>query len=270
MNPRRSLTIAAALLAGCSLAAPSEWIPEDEPERAELDDLERAPSAFTGAGEHVASNDGDLCIYANDPPLQSGRIEQSTFEKGDVLVVQVTYPKCLSNTCDIDREAVCDILPEGSELLVEASFSYLPIEDELCTMDCGFLTATCRIGPLAAGSYDIVLNGRTAPLTVPSVTDACPIIAGCGSDADCPDGYCGNDLDGNPVCRPFAEEGEPCGGYMPPGMGDICQKGLSCVYDIGPTTDLPGTCRAPCETSDECDAGMTCATHPQGMFCLES
>lgn len=63
-------------------------------------------------------------------------------------------------------------------------------------------------------------------------------------------------------CVPYAEEGDLCGGFVPPWALELCGKGLSCdtPQTCPPIADAPGICRVPCEKNSDCDASQYCAT----------
>ena len=89
-------------------------------------------------------------------------------------------------------------------------------------------------------------------------SDGC--LAGCQSDDDCPkDAWCSPSQGGGQVCKPFAQEGEYCGGFTPIWAQSKCAPGLICT-DFPPfTDDAPGICRAQCKTNDQCQKDQYCA-----------
>lgn len=68
----------------------------------------------------------------------------------------------------------------------------------------------------------------------------------CASDADCGEGFCGwDDADGR-VCRPWANEGEHCEGFVVPSARRFCRPDLQCQFSEA-THDAGGTCAAAAE-----------------------
>jgi hypothetical protein len=121
--------------------------------------------------EHVDS--GMLCIHAEDGTAQLLQGPQE-FEPGSRLVVTVQVPECLSNTCDVNRVAECNVVRVGGTLEVTSYLGYDEVDGEPCTMDCGRLTATCESEPLEQGSYRIFFDGASHPFSVPSkLNDPC-------------------------------------------------------------------------------------------------
>lgn len=196
------------------------------------------------AAEQVDATVGDLCIYANDPPATPMSTFETRVTPGDTLVVEVTLPTCLSGSCDVRRRARCDIARSDDALTITADFEYVTHDDDFCTLDCQVLTATCETGPLPAGEYVIAHAGQSEELVIPSTMESCVIEPQfCERHTDCDDGFCGQTLAGNAICREYSGSGEPCGGYGAPGTAGagLCAPGLTCDQD-GLPTDLPGTC----------------------------
>lgn len=87
----------------------------------------------------------------------------------------------------------------------------------------------------------------------------CVWLTACESDDDCTDGFCGWATDGERVCKPWAEEGETCEGFVLPAYREFCAPELTCVPSEE-TFDVPGTCLdLSCSMFDQaCPAGFTC------------
>jgi hypothetical protein len=64
----------------------------------------------------------------------------------------------------------------------------------------------------------------------------------CASDDDCVDGFCGWTAEDTRVCRPFAQEGEHCEGFVVPEARTFCRPDLTCVFSEA-TGDAGGTCQ---------------------------
>ena len=86
------------------------------------------------------------------------------------------------------------------------------------------------------------------PCPMPAVSSNCqvvnPVTDHCGCRSGCPTVDCSSSPLHNVV-----GEGETCGGMMPYDMIGHCDKGLECVYNMGPMiADAPGTCMQMCPT----------------------
>ena len=66
----------------------------------------------------------------------------------------------------------------------------------------------------------------------------------CASDDECEDGFCGWDVGGDRVCKPWAQEGQWCEGHVFPQDRQFCAPGLICEF-AEPTHDVPGMCVDP-------------------------
>ncbi len=83
----------------------------------------------------------------------------------------------------------------------------------------------------------------------------------CTSDADCAAGFwCRPTMGGGAQCVPYQQEGESCGGLLPPEFLLKCAPGLVCT-DFPPfVLDAPGTCRKPCDTNADCAQDQYCGS----------
>ncbi len=81
----------------------------------------------------------------------------------------------------------------------------------------------------------------------------------CHDDGACgPHALCAYpDASSTRVCRPYAFEGEYCGGFTTPERSTECAENLQCVYG-DPTGDVPGLCLRQCSASLPCAAGQHC------------
>ena len=63
----------------------------------------------------------------------------------------------------------------------------------------------------------------------------------CQTSADCNDEFCGYNEDSSRVCKPYAPEGERCGGFVRPQDYEACSPEFGC---LAPTfiADIPGYC----------------------------
>lgn len=88
----------------------------------------------------------------------------------------------------------------------------------------------------------------------------------CQSNEDCPE-FCGWNEDNVRVCKPWAQEGESCQGFVLPQFRADCAPGLECEFSE-PTFDVPGTCVDP-DAGEEpifC-GGIANIECPTGMHC---
>ena len=84
--------------------------------------------------------------------------------------------------------------------------------------------------------------------------------SGCTSDLECEtDQWCRPTQSGEGDCTPLAQQGEPCGGFVPPWAVEKCAPGLACADTTPNIADLPGVCSAPCKSNADCDLGDYCA-----------
>jgi len=124
-----------------------------------------------------AVDDGTLCMLSGEPMMPGTPGPDSellTFEEGSRLHVTVSLDDCLSNSCDVNRKAVCQITQDGATLTVDSELSYEAFDEGQCTMDCGQLVARCESEPLSAGHYKVVFGADTYGLSVPAtLTAAC-------------------------------------------------------------------------------------------------
>ncbi len=119
----------------------------------------------------AAVDEGTLCMFSGEPIMPgtpAAGSELLTFEEGSRLFVTVSLDDCLSDSCDVNRVAYCQVAQDGTTLLVSSELSYEMTDQTQCTMDCGRLVARCESEPLSAGHYQVAFGGATYPLSVPS------------------------------------------------------------------------------------------------------
>lgn len=78
--------------------------------------------------------------------------------------VQVTFPGCLSSSCDTLTSTVCTVTLVDGVLEVHAE-AVIESEGDICTDDCGIIQATCEM-PLVEDPETVVFSyaGRTTAL----------------------------------------------------------------------------------------------------------
>jgi len=100
----------------------------------------------------------------------------------------------------------------------------------------------------------------TTSTTIPYV-DPCATVE-CESDR-----YCRPECDDTTLasCVPYKDEGDACGGFVPPCKQDLCKPGLECLTPPN-IRDSPGLCVDPaakgCERDSDCLAGEVCEAGP--------
>jgi len=80
---------------------------------------------------------------------------------------RVTFPTCLSSSCDHPENTVCGIKLVDGEIRV-GSHAEVVREGGSCTDDCGSLNADCESAPIAAGTYTVTYGQAVAELTLPA------------------------------------------------------------------------------------------------------
>ena len=88
-----------------------------------------------------------LCLAACDlgPKVTTTTItDEGTVCLNDAGQVEVTFPGCLSSSCDTLTSATCTAELDG-ELIVVHGEAVIDSEGEECTADCGIIQATCDL-----------------------------------------------------------------------------------------------------------------------------
>ncbi len=90
----------------------------------------------------------------------------------------------------------------------------------------------------------------------------------CATDEDCAEGWCGWESDNvTRACKPFAQIGESCDGFVILSARNKCDPSLECQFSE-PTHDVPGTCQpASCDPNLICTQATSCvdgALYPTG------
>lgn len=84
-----------------------------------------------------------LILAACDPAVTTATItDEGTVCLNDAGQIEVTFPGCLSSSCDTLTSATCTAeLVDG--LLVVHGEAVIESEGDVCTDDCGIIQATC-------------------------------------------------------------------------------------------------------------------------------
>lgn len=92
--------------------------------------------------------------YELDQP--SGFCLLSGESPGDPRTLTVLVgPDCFSSSCSTIEEESCSYTVDGNRILVEASI-VVSERDGICTEDCRTLSASCELGDLPEGEYEVV------------------------------------------------------------------------------------------------------------------
>lgn len=107
---------------------------------------------------HTYTDQGDACLSAPTADAEG--------------TVTVDPHLCLSGSCDELISSGCTATLEGTTITVTSEFVVeSPAEPTTCTTDCGMPTASCTVGPLPAGTYDLVYGAATGTAVVPGDGD---------------------------------------------------------------------------------------------------
>ncbi len=110
-------------------------------------------TACNGGGDHtIYDNAGSVCFTSTS----TGSVE-----------VNVSFPGCLSSSCDTPKNAQCRITEKDGVIKV-ASHGEVERSGGACTDDCGSFTTQCTSEPIAPGTYVVTYGEQTAELTLPA------------------------------------------------------------------------------------------------------
>ncbi len=86
-----------------------------------------------------------LAACALEPKITTTTItDEGTVCLNDAGEVEVTFPGCLSSSCDTLVSATCTATLEGGQILVTGE-AVIESQGEECTADCGYIQATCEM-----------------------------------------------------------------------------------------------------------------------------
>jgi hypothetical protein len=109
-----------------------------------------------GTDDTIFDNAGSVCFRSTS----TGNVE-----------VTVSFPGCLSSSCDIPKNAQCRITEKDGVIKV-ASHGEVEHTGGACTDDCGSFTTRCTSAePIAPGTYVVTYGEQTAELTLPTPGD---------------------------------------------------------------------------------------------------
>ncbi len=112
----------------------------------------------------------DLGALCPSPADHTGPYDATmVFAAGESITFSVAYEQCLSSSCDINRQMSCEVVTDGTQIVVHSQGRFTERGGYVsCTEDCGMLAAECTSEPLAAGDYVIVHGEDRIALTIPS------------------------------------------------------------------------------------------------------
>lgn len=100
------------------------------------------------------TDSGDVCVQGQD---------------GGTATVTVLLDECMSSSCDRAEQGTCSATLDGTTITVTSTFTWETATGNVeCTDDCGMVTADCTVGPLAAGTYTVVLGSEQQTVTIPN------------------------------------------------------------------------------------------------------
>lgn len=153
--------------------------------------------------------------------------------------------------------------------------------DDAAPLDEARLAAAEANTERAAGSCSPDACGEYIPANTCQCDDACVYYGDCCDDVDavcndeptdecesnedCPE-FCGWNEDNLRVCKPWAQVGESCEGFVLPHFRAQCAPGLECEFSE-PTFDVPGTCVEPGGEEPAFCGGIAGIQCPTGQHC---
>jgi len=90
--------------------------------------------------------------------------------------VTVRSDFCLSSSCSRNAVGSCEATLDGTTITITSQFEVeeLTGDEVICTDDCGTIEANCgSVGPLAAGTYTMILGESTEEIEVPTTEGDC-------------------------------------------------------------------------------------------------
>jgi len=122
--------------------------------------MSRSP-ILIALGLLLSCDEGDRTVFDN-----AGVVCFSSTATESVKA-RVTFPTCLSSSCDHPENTACGIKLVDGEIRV-ASHAEVVREGGSCTDDCGSLNADCESAPIAAGTYRVTYGAAVSELTLPA------------------------------------------------------------------------------------------------------
>lgn len=139
---------------------------------------------------------GSACVaLESSEPVFFDQCQSQELAAGSALRIDVDFALCLSSSCDRLVRADCEVTRDGTVITVTARAD---VESEVggsCTDDCGSVNASCTLGELPEGSYELRYGDATLTFDVPSTTSVRCAGRGfgprcCDDASDCGAGIC--------------------------------------------------------------------------------
>jgi hypothetical protein len=83
--------------------------------------------------------------------------------------VEVDFQVCLSSSCDMVVESMCETTLSGTELTINATAT-ISSSGGACTADCQLTLVSCETEPLPVGEYQLIYGDAQSTLMVPAAT----------------------------------------------------------------------------------------------------
>jgi hypothetical protein len=99
------------------------------------------------------------------------------------LQISITFPVCLSSSCERARETSCSLMRADAELVIRSRGEIENVGARVCTADCGLLQAFCESEPIAPGQYMVVHGSDSATISLPQPSVL--LFADDGLEVDC-------------------------------------------------------------------------------------
>ena len=140
------------------------------------------------------------------------------------------------------------------DALVACTREYAPVHGVIDAVDVECVEASNACGFRAEV---IRAAGATSKASGRFQQGPCPGDDECATNEECKDGFCGWNADGARVCRPWAQLGERCEGFVLPEARRFCAPELTCHF-LESTGDAGGVCLLPGSVFPCGDAGLNC------------
>jgi hypothetical protein len=85
-----------------------------------------------------------LLLTACADPITTSTIDDEGEACVDGTSITVTFPGCLSSSCDTLTEATCEATLDGTTIRVTGR-AVIESQGDMCTADCGIISATCDL-----------------------------------------------------------------------------------------------------------------------------